>query len=199
MSNDSLNTLPVITPVVRLRVVGLYYRLDVPLTIYTPDSKTTVLDLLNAATAIDNNLTVNFAQDGSVSTISYNWPTKPPSLSGKPRAAGFYSISENLNGNQVSAWQYYIERPLPADPNYRTLVSKTRISGGFTVPGKSQPLLPGDEVIFRCVAIVIQPNLPFNPTQPSVASLPSVASVSSTASAASQATTAFSVSQASQA
>ncbi len=186
MTDDSLDLLPVITPVVRLRVVGLYYRLDVPLTIYTPDSKTTVLDLLNAATSRDRNLTVNLAGDGSVSTISYRWLTPPPSLSGKPRPAGLYSISENLTGSQVSAWQYYIERPLPADPNYRTLVSKTRISGGFTVPGNSQPLLPGDEVIFRCVAIVIQPNSPFNPSQASVASLPSVASSPSTASQPSQ-------------
>lgn len=142
---------------VRLRVVGIYYRLDVSLGIYAPDSMTSVLDLLNAAVKQDPNLTVKFSQKGSVSSFSYKWTTPPPTLSGIKRPAGLYAINENLPTNPATAWQYYVERPLPGNMSYRKLVSKTKIGGGFTIPAKSPPLLPGDEVIFRCVSIATAP------------------------------------------
>jgi hypothetical protein len=148
---------------VYLRVVGIYTRVTVPM--FGPVPMGTVADILRAATLVDPNFTFALNKptpNGGLSllTASYNWKFPPPTLSGLPRPAGLYSITENLkatSGGIVTAWQYYIERPLPADPSYRKLVSKTPIGVGFKFVNRSEPLQANDEVVFRCVALDLKP------------------------------------------
>jgi hypothetical protein len=148
---------------VYLRVVGIYARITVPM--FGPVRIRTVLDLVNAAAVVDTNFTHQLnppREDGGLSllTASYNWKFPPPTLSKMARLPGLYSITENLKQSPVgivTAWQYYIERPHPADPSYRTLVSKTPIGGGFKLLNQSEPLQANDEVIFRCVALDLKP------------------------------------------
>jgi hypothetical protein len=148
---------------VYLRVVGIYARITVPM--FGPVRIRTVADLVKAAAVVDTNFTYQLnspTPHGGLSllTASYNWRISPPTLSGAPRPPGLYSITENLRlspAGIVTAWQYYIERPHPTDPSYRTLVSKTPIGGGFKLLNQSEPLQANDEVIFRCVALDLKP------------------------------------------
>ncbi len=148
---------------VYLRVVGIYARITVPM--FGPVRIGTVADLVKAAAIVDTNFTYQLnppTPNGGLSllTASYNWKFPPPTLSSVQRPPGRYSITENLRlspAGIVTAWQYYIERPLPADPSYRKLISKTPIGGGFKLLNQSEPLQANDEVIFRCVALDLNP------------------------------------------
>ena len=148
---------------VNLRIVGIYARISVPF--FGPIPLATVADLLVAAGLVDTNFTYAFntpSANGGLSllTANYNWTMPPPTLSGATRPAGLYSVTENTTPSPtgvVTAWQYYIERPLASDPTYRKLVSKTPIGGGFKFVNQSEPLQANDEVIFRTVALALSP------------------------------------------
>jgi hypothetical protein len=134
---------------VNFRIVGIYYnkKIELPIT-----STTKVQDLINAAVKFENGkLIIN--QDPKtnlITTCQYTWD-KPP----KPnRPAGIYRLAQNLNSDPAPVFQYYIERPLPTNPDYFKLVSK----GKFLPPNKSEPLKAGDSVLFRLVQIDLKPS-----------------------------------------
>ena len=83
-------------------------------------------------------------------------------LSGEPRSPGVYKLSEKRfsgpEGLFALGWQHYVESPSdPAAPlGARTLISRTGQDRGFTTP-EDQPVDTGDFIIFRLVAIQLEP------------------------------------------
>lgn len=170
---------------IRLRVAGIYYdekfdigALNNTLTLprrVSPDSPT-ILELLEAAfsnpgTNKENFIYV-FERRGTALSMTSLGVTHRNNLVGtlgnKARPAGIYQLTEIAIPSGVVAWQYYVYRngiSVSQLPNADAAMPVTGYSpakgngDGFT--GFDQFLLQdGDEVIWRQVAILREPNQP---------------------------------------
>ena len=193
---------PAPQPLVRLRVVGIFYEKTFAFA-EIPGGKT-IKDLLDlavknggltpasippattprqsvfsyTATVMAKSMGAGTARVNSLLGFTHNLVAPlNPSLGNKPRNAGMYKLFESTsveNGSvTVHAWQYYVIRGENVFSNYydgdlaRPDVSPadpiaSNFPGGkpgFT-PFDQVTLLPGDEVVWRNVSIVRNPQTP---------------------------------------
>lgn len=131
-----------------LEIVGIYFdeTIDIP-----DDGVENVIALMDLAKEQYPGFNYSLQPSGSMASIEYTHPEDFTSRSGKRRPAGLYKIGEDRNdpGNPV-AWQYYLNEK-------RDGARKSRTSGGnFKLPGASEKVEPENEVIWRCVRIIIR-------------------------------------------
>jgi hypothetical protein len=178
--------MPAVQNPVRLRIAGIYYdevfSLDslpgtpaIDLRGRNVPAKPTIFELLEAAFLKPGrnkeNFTYVFERRGDHLSITSLGVTHKKNivgtLGGKSRAAGTYQLTEIGIPGGVVAWQYYVYRAgvsasqLPAAAGSSpTGYSPVKGNGtGFT--GFDQfELQAGDEVIWRQVAILREPNVP---------------------------------------
>ena len=162
---------------VLLEVVGLYFA-----TVVETSPQQTVLDIVK--TAAKDNPDFNYKTEQSRDSMKWMEHTvqkEIDSRTGKKRQPGVYFIGDEINDKEVTAWQYYIERPrggygmvdyqkalkdgdAGAAQQARKNVHFERISltlpsdGGFKGPSASEPVRDGDTIIWRCVRILRGPN-----------------------------------------
>ena len=175
------------TPQIRLRVVGVFY--DQKLDWLKPGSIKDLLDLAVVQAGVTGPLT-NFSYTSkaivklvagkpalcnSLFGFAHNLTNQiKPSLGNKQRAAGYYKLFESTSVEKdsvtVHAWQYYVIRGENVKSNYwEGAVNKPDVSPavpkategtpGFT-PFDEFKLVAGDEVIWRNVSIVRNPQTP---------------------------------------
>ena len=172
---------------VRLRVVGVFY--DEMLGVREGDSIKDLLDVAVANAGVTNTLS-NFSYTSTVmqklnngAATSFNSllgfahnVTKQikPSLGNKERAEGYYKLFESTsvqNGSvTVHAWQYYVIRDKTVESNFwKDKKNQPDVSPAVPKAGEGTPgftpfnefeLMKGDEVVWRNVSIVRNPQTP---------------------------------------
>jgi hypothetical protein len=171
---------------IRLRVAGIYYdekfeigalgnTLTVPGRV-PPSGSPTILELLEAAFSSPGtnkeNFIYVFERRGKALSMTSLGVTHKNELVGtlgnNNRRAGIYQLTEIAIPSGVVAWQYYVYRngiSVSQQPNSDSIMPVTGYSpakgngSGFT--GFDQFVLEdGDEVIWRQVAILREPNQP---------------------------------------
>ena len=131
-----------------LEVVGIYFdkTIDIP-----DEGVENVLALMDLAKEQFPGVDFSLQPSGSMAAIEYTHPEDFRSRSGKPRPAGMYRIGEDRSdpSNPV-AWQYYLNEERDGARISRTF------GGNFKLPGSSEKVVPNNEVIWRCVRIIIR-------------------------------------------
>lgn len=169
---------------VRLRIAGIYYdeTFDLdgvrvpPFNIpqRSPTAKATIFELLEAAFnkpgKNKENFVYVFERRGDHLSITSLGVTHKKNivgpLGGKFRPAGTYQLTEIGIPGGVVAWQYYVYKKgvsasqLKYDPNKPTGYSPAKGNGGTFTGFDQFELEDGDEVIWRQVAILREPNVP---------------------------------------
>jgi hypothetical protein len=127
---------------VTLSVLGLYFDQNV-----TTKDNATIFDLMNSAKEQDPSFNFKLAKNGSMAEISYLHLNDFKSFSHKSRKKGLYRIKDEPATNPTIVWQSYI---------IRNEITKTT-NKVFVKSKDSIPLLNGDVVLWRCVAILTGP------------------------------------------
>lgn len=158
---------PNLSPI-RLRVAGIFYdhTFQVSQLSRRGDGTITIEQVMDAARA-KGNLDYGFEYRAAAldlppelfkkSMIKIAHRIREPfrSLGGKHRPAGYYDLTEIKFPGGVVAWQYYVLRggvSASSSPTGELVSAPVQANGGFT-PYNEMPVIGGDTIIWRMVAI----------------------------------------------
>jgi hypothetical protein len=168
---------------IRLRVAGIYYdesfklsdltqAFSIPDRVPPASGLPTIFELLEAAYRNPGKAKESFTyvferRESHLSITSLGVRHKKNivgTLGGNTRPAGIYQLSEIAIPSGVVAWQYYVYRNGKSESQLRpedgTGYSPVKGDGGTFTGFDQFTLEDGDEVIWRQVAILREPNVP---------------------------------------
>ena len=137
---------------ISLRVVGIQFLKTVTITKKNP----TIEDVMLAAGGGATDFKFEKAPDGTLRTASAHIPKTTSISSGRPIAAGLYSLSDGIVGdNNISTWQWYLVRG-----GVQINVPNKRIEKFSEKLPAAYKLKDGDQIIWRLVIVLDKPTIP---------------------------------------
>lgn len=137
---------------INLRVVGIQFSKTVTVTKKNP----TIEDVMLAAGGGPSDFKFQKAPDGTLHSASAHIPKTTSISSGRSIAAGLYSLSDGIVGdNHISTWQWYLVRKgvQVNTPNKKIEKFSAKL------PAKYR-LKDGDQIIWRLVIVLDKPTIP---------------------------------------
>ena len=137
---------------IKLRVVGIQFSKTVTVTKKNP----TIEDVMLAAGGGSSDFKFEKAPDGTLRTASAHIPKTTSISSGRSIAAGLYSLSDGIVGdNHISTWQWYLVREgiQVNTPNKKIEKFSDKLPARYK-------LKDGDQIVWRLVIVLDKPTIP---------------------------------------
>jgi hypothetical protein len=150
---------------IQVRIVGIYFRKEVEVA-----ENATVWEVTKAAEAASGG-SLRITGETSIERVEYDTnPTRDESPTNTDRRAGTYVLSEDETVRSRSlVWQYYIHRPtrkIDVGEKKVQLYETVSADGTAKFAVVTRGLKDGDQIMWRLLAIGLDPAGPVSPPPP---------------------------------